>query len=201
MKLLLAILALASFGIAVPNMYADDLILNLGAIGQGTVDLGPVQAGTGVVTLDKNYLGILNQNGVASDVNLNFTAAFVGLGATLPAGVIWQPGAVDALVVTESCVAVDVLSNAKNPCTGLSFAYTNANVGNILDVVGGVNIGADVDADVLGANAGLGIGAGTETIQFGNPPSATPEPGTLSLMGTGLLGVAGLLRRKLRGQA
>ena len=32
----------------------------------------------------------------------------------------------------------------------------------------------------------------------GNPPAATPEPGTLTLMGTGLLGVAGVLRRRFR---
>jgi hypothetical protein len=30
----------------------------------------------------------------------------------------------------------------------------------------------------------------------GNPPPGVPEPGTLSLFGTGLLGLAGMLRQK-----
>jgi hypothetical protein len=31
----------------------------------------------------------------------------------------------------------------------------------------------------------------------GTPLTATPEPGTLLMMGTGILGLAGMLRRKL----
>lgn len=69
----------------------------------------------------------------------------------------------------------------------------------LVAVTGALNIGADVNAQVGGLLAAdAAIGGGTETIGFGNPPAATPEPGTLSLMGTGLRGVAGVLRRKFR---
>jgi hypothetical protein len=195
MKLLLAILALTSFGIFVPSMHADDLNLNLGALGQANVDLGSVvNANAGVVTYDDLNVNLLGVNGIiAGVVNLNFTAAYVDAGTALPVG------ATDALVVTESCIATTVtLSGPVDPCSGVSFTYVNANVGNILGVTGALNIGADVNADVLGLNAGLDIGTNSETIGFGNPPAATPEPGTLSLMGTGLLGLAGALRRKFR---
>jgi hypothetical protein len=32
-------------------------------------------------------------------------------------------------------------------------------------------------------------------ITGGNPPAAVPEPGTLGLLGSGLVGIAGLVRR------
>lgn len=200
MKLLLALFALVSFGIVVPNMYADDLTLNLAAIGGAAVDLGPVSDGTGVVTYDLAAVPLFQGNTLVGVYNLNFTATWIDAQANLPVGATWPAGAVDALVVTESCaaLAVTIPPSFTDPCTGLSFAYTNLNAGNIVGVTGDVNIGADVNAQILSADVGLGIGAGTETIGFGNPPSATPEPGTLSLMGTGLLGIAGVLRRRFR---
>lgn len=193
MKLLLAVFALISFGVFAPNSYADDLTLNLGAVGGGLVDLGPVAAGAGAVTYDQLNMPILQGNTVLGLYNLNFTAAYVDVG-TFPANVASE------LVVTESCAAaaLTIPPSFNNPCTGLSFVYTNTNVGGIVDVLGDVNIGADVNADVLAADVGLGIGSGTETIGFGNPPAPTPEPGSLGLLGTGILGVAGVVRRKFR---
>jgi hypothetical protein len=36
-------------------------------------------------------------------------------------------------------------------------------------------------------------------VSFGKTNLATPEPGTLGLLGTGLIAVAGIMRRKLLG--
>jgi hypothetical protein len=47
---------------------------------------------------------------------------------------------------------------------------------------------------VTGSDSGLAI---TDIDQSG-PPAATPEPGSLALLGTSILGGAGLLRRRLR---
>ncbi len=87
----------------------------------------------------------------------------------------------------------------------LSFAYVDlgkalpAN-GSITVTASGVGAGTALYAEVLNskgqiiyitANSGSGItGGGT---------SVVPEPGSLTLMGTGLLGLAAQLRRKLRG--
>jgi hypothetical protein len=50
--------------------------------------------------------------------------------------------------------------------------------------------------DGLDHIAGVSVGLGSGQIDFTNPPPAVPEPGTLSLMATGLLGAAGAIRRK-----
>jgi hypothetical protein len=54
----------------------------------------------------------------------------------------------------------------------------------------------------LTINTGKGFFNGQTTISSGdtniNTTATTPEPGTLGLLGTGLIGVAGIVRRKLK---
>jgi hypothetical protein len=62
---------------------------------------------------------------------------------------------------------------------------------------GGTIDGATVQLTI---NTGKGFFNGQTTISSGDTTFTTtvPEPGTLGLMGTGLVSVAGLVRRKLR---
>lgn len=50
----------------------------------------------------------------------------------------------------------------------------------------------------LTINTGKGFFNGSTTISSGDTNIVTPEPGTLGLLGTGLVGLAGLLRRKMK---
>jgi len=87
----------------------------------------------------------------------------------------------------------------------LSFAYVDLGKalpaeGSITVTASGVAPGTALYAEVLNSKGQIiYITANSESGVMGGRNSVVPEPGSLTLMGTGLLGLAAQLRRKLRG--
>ena len=107
-------------------------------------------------------------------------------------------GVLDTFAVTEVCLAVGV-----TPCKGYTFTIADANA-SAVSVGLGLSAAAMADTTLSTNLATLrvdgSLGAGVETVAFALPASASPvpEPGTLGLMATGLLGAAGAVRRRFQ---
>jgi hypothetical protein len=50
----------------------------------------------------------------------------------------------------------------------------------------------------LSVNTGKAFFSGSVDLSSGDTTLSVPEPGTLGLLGTGLVGIAGVMRRKFR---
>jgi len=135
-------------------------------------------------------------------VHLNLTGtgitgtAFDPMSITDP-GVGYPPGVTVAYLATYDTtpLAMYDYGYTKNITTGLSPFIGNGTLTYDLSTTTGLL------SDITGGNYTTGqttyANANFEiTYDYEPPPSGTPEPGTLSLFGTGLLGLAGMLRHK-----
>ena len=108
-------------------------------------------------------------------------------------------GLADTFAVAEVCLNVGPLV----PCKGYTFSIADTNAAAV-SVGLGLSAAALADTTLATNLATLkvdgSLGAAVETVAFALPASASPvpEPGTLGLMATGLIGAAGAVRRRFR---
>ena len=141
-----------------------------GGLGLVTGNLGTVDFSTGALTS-----GSLQMGGTFA-AGGTFTITGNGTGG-IPNGVIFSgtfSGPVTWTLVT--------LANGTH-----NYTLTGALTGNV---------GANGVTVQLTINTGKGFFNGMTTISSGDTNIVVPEPGTLGLLGTGLVGIAGLIRRK-----
>jgi hypothetical protein len=84
-------------------------------------------------------------------------------------------------------------TNAQWTLVTLANGTHNYTLGGALSDSSG-KVGATTQITV---NTGKGFFNGTIDLSSGDTNLSVPEPGTLGLLGTGLVGIAGLMRRKL----
>jgi hypothetical protein len=189
MKLFIPLSVLVLIGIFTPNLLADPVLtINSGVTGGVLVET-PVLDGEEWVYTDVTSTTSVLPPSEQLDSDL-LTVTFTDV-----AGVA-------LLNVTDVCANVGVLT-APNPCAG--FAFSDTGLGDPYLISGSgdlanldLALGADINVSALGADiAGVEIGNGSAQIGFGNPPSVTPEPPALTLLGTGLLGLAGVVKKRI----
>jgi PEP-CTERM motif len=190
MKLFSAFLALVVLALLPANLHADTVSLTV----DGTAVIGtPILNGYSFVYTNTT-LGLLN-NALLQESTSVVTATYVDVLGTL-----------GVFNFTDICTKITVLGPIV-PCQDLAISFTDVTLGDasiVAAIAANINVGVGVgDISIAGANLapnfgllGVSVAGASGEIDFQNPPPAVPEPGTLSLMATGLLGAAGVIRRK-----
>ena len=103
--------------------------------------------------------------------------------------------------VTDVCASIGPIA----PCKQYALSITDANFAGASLGLGVSTYAAThttLSGDLATVNLDGSLALGTDTIAFSGDPagsaSPVPEPGTLSLMATGLLGAAASLRRRFK---
>ena len=107
---------------------------------------------------------------------------------------------IETVTVIDVCTQITIAGPA-TPCQGLAFAFEDLSIGTLPHLVlalGSASTLIDGNIGEIDFDASLGGGSAVFNFPPVPPVAPTPEPASLSLAATGLLGVAGMVRRKMR---
>lgn len=183
----------------------EDGLLNIPGVTASTGRVfGPDQFADSV-DADDGVIDGLGQNGRSffedfGPTGITFTFNAAAFGGTLPtrAGIVWTDGTnlIEFEAFDQNGVSLGVIGGAHADATFFGTTaedrfYGAANNGGISSIVIRSSIGDP-------SPAGIEVDHLQYSFSEAPPPSAAPEPGTLALLGTGIVGVAGMVLRKRR---
>ena len=142
---------------------------------------------TGPLTLD--FQGMNNAN-IVFQIGTSLTTAsgssVIVEGAGTNDNVYWEVGSSAVLGTTTAFIGDIIAKTSITLNTGATIRC-----GSALALTGAVTMDTNVISTCAGGTGGIGGTGG------GGVVNTTPEPGTLGLLATGILGVAGAIRRRL----
>lgn len=191
-------------------MVALTLALPLAAFADGSVDFtnsGGTLSGssTGLTLTGSELIAINGMGGGLQTGNLGTLTFSTGALATGDITASTGPATFAAggsFVITSNTLGTLFSGSFDGPVTWTMITLANGTHNYTLQgsltgtwINGSTVFGATVQLTI---NTGKGFFNGTTSISSGDTNIVVPEPGSLTLMGTGLVGLAGVLKRKLK---
>jgi len=108
-----------------------------------------------------------------------------------------DPGDYSPSTLTTTLSVTNGTPNDQFRFSTISFTYLANNTTYFLDVHGAASCVVDFPCQATGRYEANSPPAFSGTYTVTSAPAPVPEPGTLMLLGSGVFGVAGVIRRKL----